>query len=142
RAATSGREEYTRKVRTISGIVQLFARERWLLAPTHRLWLPAVSHKLLRLAAPVLMLAALATNAVLARHGALYPALLSTPVALYGRAAAGGLGRRGPLARVLGVPYMFCLLNGTTLVALCRSLAGQPTVQWTKAAETARSRAA
>jgi hypothetical protein len=39
RAATSAREEFTRKVRTIAGNFQLFARERWLFNPRrNRLW--------------------------------------------------------------------------------------------------------
>jgi len=144
RTATTAREEYTRKVRTIGGIVQLFARERWLLLPAHRLWLPAVSHKLLRLAAPVLMLMALFTGAALAGHATIYLAAFTAQLALYGAAAGGVLlrRRRSRLARWLGIPYAFCLLNSTTLVALCRSVMGRQTVQWTKAAEAAHTKAA
>jgi cellulose synthase/poly-beta-1,6-N-acetylglucosamine synthase-like glycosyltransferase len=139
RAATSAQEEYTRKVRTIAGIVQLFARERWLLCPTHRLWLPAVSHKLLRLAAPFFMLSTLLSGAVLAGHGTVYLTAFTGQMGLYGAALGGGLLRnhRSRLARCLGVPYMFCLLNSTTLIALCRSATGWQSVQWAKATDTA-----
>ena len=144
RAAATGYEEYTRKVRTIAGIVQLFARERWLLSPTHRLWLPAVSHKLLRLAAPFLMLGTLLTAAVLAERRTLYLALFTAQLAFYAAALGGVLlrRRRSRLARWLGIPYAFCLLNSTTLVALCRSVTGRQSVQWTKATETAEAKPA
>ena len=144
RAATTAREEYTRKVRTICGIAQLFARERWLWLPTHRLWLPAISHKLLRLAAPFLMLTTFGTTAILAPNHLIYAVALLAQVALYAAAAAGAVlrDRRGPLARLLAVPYAFCLLNFTTLVALGRFVTGRQTVQWRKGTETAAQRAA
>lgn len=144
RAAATAREEYTRKVRTIGGIAQLFGRERWLWLPTHRLWLPAVSHKLLRLAAPFLMLTAFATAALLAPGRPLYTLALVAQTALYAAAAAGALlrHRRSGPARWLAVPYAFCLLNFTTLVALGRFVTGRQTVQWRKGAETAAHRAA
>jgi poly-beta-1,6-N-acetyl-D-glucosamine synthase len=139
RAAATAREEYTRKVRTICGIAQLFARERWLWLPTHRLWLPAVSHKLLRLVTPFLMLTAFVTAALLAPGQPLYAIALVAQTALYAAAAGGAVlrdHRSGP-ARLLAVPYAFCLLNFTTLVALGRFLTGRQTVQWRKGTETA-----
>jgi cellulose synthase/poly-beta-1,6-N-acetylglucosamine synthase-like glycosyltransferase len=144
RTATSARQEYLRKVRTIGGNVQLFARERWLLLPTHRLWLPAVSHKALRLVAPVFMLLTAVTSAVLAPRSALYAVAFALQVAFYAAAAGGALlrRRRGLFARVLAVPYAFCLLNLTTLAAVARSLSGRHTVQWRNTIETSRRRAA
>ena len=144
RAASTARQEYTRKVRTIGGVAQLFAREPWLLLPGHRLWLQAVSHKLLRLVAPFLLLAALGTAALLARHSAFYTAALTGQLALYGAAAAGALVRHrdGRLARLLAIPYAFCLLNYTTLVALARFATGRHSVQWRKAADATPVKAA
>jgi len=144
RVAASGREEFTRKVRTIAGIVQLFARERWLWRPGHPVWIQAVSHKLLRLAAPFLMMTALAANAALVAAGGVYTALFVAQVGFYAAAAAGAVlsGRAGRLARVLALPYAFCLLNLTTVVSVARYASGRQTVQWRKAAEAARSEAA
>ncbi len=144
RAAASAREEYTRKVRTIGGVAQLFAREPWLLLPVHRLWLQAVSHKLLRLAAPFLMLAALGAAALLARRSPLYAAALAVQLAVYGVAVAGAVlrERSGRLARLLAIPYAFCLLNYTTLIALARFATGRHQVQWRKATEAAPIKAA
>jgi cellulose synthase/poly-beta-1,6-N-acetylglucosamine synthase-like glycosyltransferase len=144
RAATTTRQEYTRKVRTIGGVAQLFTRERWLLVPTHRLWLQAVSHKALRLVAPFLMVAALGTSAILAPRSGLYAAALAGQLGFYGAAIAGGLvrGSGGRIARLLAVPYAFCVLNGTTVVALTRFATGRHTVQWTKAADAPEAEAA
>ena len=138
RVAVSAREEYRRKVRTIAGVAQIFARERWLWLPTHALWVQALSHKLARLAAPFLMLGALATSALLAPDHALYAALFTLQLAFYGMAALGGVmsGRRGRIARLAGIPYAFCLLNLTTISALARYATGRQTVRWRKAAET------
>ena len=139
RAAATAREEYTRKVRTIGGNVQLFARERWLWLPTHRLWLPAMSHKLMRLVAPFLMLTAFATAALLAPGRPVYTIALAAQTAFYAAAAAGAVlrHRRSGAARLLAVPYAFCLLNFTTLVALGRFVTGRQTVQWSKGTERA-----
>ena len=144
RAATTARQEYIRKVRTIGGVAQLFTRECWLLLPTHRLWLQVVSHKGLRLLAPFLMAAALGTCAMLAPRSPLYAAVFTAQVAFYGAAILGGLlrGGRGRMARLLAVPYAFCLLNGTTVVALTRFATGRHTVQWTKAVDAPDVRAA
>jgi len=144
RAATTARQEYTRKVRTIGGVAQLFSRERWLLVPTHRLWLQAVSHKALRLVAPFLMVAALGTSAILAPRSGLYAAVLAAQLGFYGAAIVGGLVRErgGRLARLLAVPYAFCLLNGTTVVALVRFATGRHSVQWTKAVDAPGVKAA
>lgn len=142
-AARSAREEYTRKVRTIGGVLQLFARERWLWLPTHRLWAQAISHKLLRLAAPFLMVTAVFASAALAPTRAVYAGALAAQLLFYATAAAGAMvrERRGRVARVLGVPYAFCLLNLTTLVAVWRFVTGRQTVQWRKAAEAGREAA-
>jgi biofilm PGA synthesis N-glycosyltransferase PgaC len=143
-AAASAREEYTRKVRTIGGVLQLFARERWLWLPTHRLWVQALSHKVLRLAAPVLMAIALVASVALAPSRVVYASALAIQLAFYAAAAMGAMlpGRGGRLARVVGVPYAFCLLNLTTIVAIWRFAFGRQPVQWRKAVEAAEREAA
>lgn len=142
--AASARQEYMRKVRTIGGNLQLFARERWLLLPGHRLWLQAVSHKVLRLAAPAFMLTALTTSGMLAPHRPLYTLAFALQAAFYAAAAGGALLREsdGRLARWLAIPYAFCLLNLTTLAAIARTLTGRHSVQWRTAVEAPERRAA
>jgi cellulose synthase/poly-beta-1,6-N-acetylglucosamine synthase-like glycosyltransferase len=138
RTAASAREESTRKVRTIGGVLQLFARERWLWAPGHPVWLQALSHKLLRLTAPFFMATALVTSAAL---GGVYLWALVAQLAFYAAAAAGMLTARrgGVVARALAVPHAFCLLNLTTLVSLWWYATGRQTVQWQKATEARRA---
>ena len=135
--ATTAREEYTRKVRTIGGVLQLFTREPWLWLPTHRLWVQAISHKLLRLAAPLFMAAALLASLALAPARPMYAIALGVQLVFYAAAAAGAMlrRRRGVIARVLAVPYAFCLLNVTTIVGVWRFVTGRQSVQWHKAAE-------
>jgi hypothetical protein len=95
----------------------------------------------MRLLAPA---AALATAALLARRSTVYAAALVTQLAFYVAAGMGALlGRgRGLLSRALALPYAFCLLNGTTLVALARLATGRQQVQWRKAVDSTASRAA
>ena len=137
RVAESARAEYVRKLRTIAGVVQVFLRERWIWRPTHPVWVQALSHKLLRLAAPFFMAAALVTNGALAPAHAFYRAAFAAQLVFYAAAAGGALarGRSGRLARVLAIPYAFCLLNLTTLVSLWHFARGRHDVRWRKAAE-------
>ena len=78
--AAAPRQEYTRKVRTLVGNLQLFARERWMLGPGNRLWLQTLSHKLLRIAAPFFLLGAFGANVVLAADSTFYRAVLAAQV--------------------------------------------------------------
>jgi cellulose synthase/poly-beta-1,6-N-acetylglucosamine synthase-like glycosyltransferase len=131
RPPRTAHEELTRKVRTIAGNVQLFTHEPWLLSPLHnRVWFQTVSHKLLRLASPVLLVAALASSAALAARPA-FAAVAAAQLAFYLAAAIGALqrgGRRAPT--IVSVPYAMCLLNWATAVALVRSLSRRPSSIW------------
>jgi cellulose synthase/poly-beta-1,6-N-acetylglucosamine synthase-like glycosyltransferase len=144
RVAESTRAEYVRKLRTIAGVVQLFLRERWIWRPDHPVWMQALSHKLLRLTAPFFMMAALAASAGLAPGRPFYRAAFAAQLVFYAAAAGGALARdrSGPLARLLAIPYAFCLLNLTTLVSLWQYARGRHNVRWQKATEAARSEAA
>jgi hypothetical protein len=131
RVAGRAHQEFGRKVRTLAGNFQLFGRERWLLDPwANRLWLPTVSHKGLRLLAPVLHVTAFAASVALA-GAPLYRAALIAQAAFYAAALAGHLlrhsARRSP---VLSVPYVLCLLNWATVVGFCRFAAGRQAVTW------------
>ncbi len=134
RAARSASEEITRKVRTIAGNVQLFAREPWLLHPLrNRLWIQTVSHKGLRLASPLLLGIAFTANLFLLDRP-LYRLTFAAQVIFYLAALAGAstrnARRRLPL---LSVPYAFCLLNWATVVAWLRFLTGTQRVTWERA---------
>ena len=131
-AATSG-EEFTRKVRTIAGNFQLFARERWLLNPLrNRLWAQTVSHKMLRLASPFFLLVAFAANTALL-DVPMYRWTLAAQVLFYAAALGGYLLRDARRVPLLTVPYVFCLLNYATAVAFSRFLRRQQQVTWERA---------
>jgi cellulose synthase/poly-beta-1,6-N-acetylglucosamine synthase-like glycosyltransferase len=131
--ATSG-QEFARKVRTIAGNFQLFSREGWLLDPRrNRLWLQTVSHKALRLLAPVLHVTALGANVALA-GAAPYRVLLLGHLAFYA-AALGGCALRSGRRRIplLALPYALCLLNWATVVGFVRFATGRQRVTWDRA---------
>lgn len=105
-------EERRRKIRTLAGNYQLIQLAPWLLSPwSNPLWLRFVSHKLLRLLAPWLLLLLTLTTAMLATRHVMYALML---VALLGAAATVPIGRWLPvLGRWLPVRLMvaFFYLN-------------------------------
>lgn len=134
RGPATAREEFTRKVRTIAGNFQLFWREPWLLNPfQNRLWLQTLSHKGLRLLGPLFLAGALGANLLLLDQP-LYRWTLGAQIAFY-LAALGGYAARNAKRKVplLGVPYVFCLLNWATVVAFFRLATGRQNVTWEKA---------
>ncbi|PWU24484.1 MAG: glycosyltransferase family 2 protein [Candidatus Rokuibacteriota bacterium] len=130
RAPASAREEFARKVRTLAGNFQLFARERWLLVPArNRLWLQVVSHKGVRLLAPLFHAAAFL--ATLPLTSAASRCFLLAQVAFY-TAALGGYVFRNAKRRtpLLALPYVVCLLNWATVVGFVRFMTGRQRVTW------------
>jgi biofilm PGA synthesis N-glycosyltransferase PgaC len=141
RAAARAQEEFARKVRTLAGNFQLFARERWLLRPRHnRLWLQTVSHKGLRLLAPLFHTAIFLANLPLA-SSVLFRCILLAQTTFYAAALGGwalrNAKRRSPL---LSVPYVVCLLNWATVVGFLRFIEGRQRVTWEKVGEGLHAR--
>jgi cellulose synthase/poly-beta-1,6-N-acetylglucosamine synthase-like glycosyltransferase len=140
RAASSEREEWVRKVRTIAGNLQLLGRHRWLLSPArNRLWVQTISHKALRLLIPLLFAAALAANAALVGRP-FYDALLAGQALFH---ASGLLPRLLPvrprgLARALAVPRTFLLLTAATTAAWLRFLRQDLSATWERGIPAAR----
>jgi glycosyltransferase involved in cell wall biosynthesis len=67
-------EEFHRKVRTLAGNFQLFQLAPWTLSVRNPVFFQLVSHKLMRLVAPYLLVLLLASNLALARGSFLYAA--------------------------------------------------------------------
>ena len=106
--------EQRRKKRTIAGNFQmLFRHPEWLLPWRHRLWWQLLSHKYLRLAAPLFLLTALAANITLATHP-FYRATLAVQILFYTAAVFGFLPGFRRL-RILALPAGFVFLNVMTL---------------------------
>jgi cellulose synthase/poly-beta-1,6-N-acetylglucosamine synthase-like glycosyltransferase len=130
RVAANAGQEWSRKVRTLAGNFQLFRREPWLLDPrANRIWLATVSHKGLRLAAPLLHAAAFAASAALADWG-VYGLAFAGQIAFGGAALAGHLTRGRRRSALLSVPYVLCLLNWATVAGFLRYIGGRQGARW------------
>lgn len=124
-------KESIRKRRTIAGAAQLIVNHPgWLLPWRNPIWFEFVSHKLLRLVSPLLLLAAAVANIRLANHPT-YAALLTWHVAFYLSAVVGwAFQRAGRRSSLFGAPLMFVALNATTVAALWDALRGRFRATW------------
>ena len=113
-------------MRTLAGNYQIFARLPRLLLPiANPIWFETFSHKLLRLAAPWLMLALLLVSLCGARAAGWIALLLAAQVAFYGVAA---LGPR--LGRLASLPRTFVVLNLAAVLGLWRFVTGRQRITW------------
>ena len=129
----STRQESIRKRRTIAGAAQLIRLyPQWIWPGNHPLWLEFVSHKLLRLASPILLSIAFASNLLLLEIP-LYRWLLASQIVFYVSAATGwffqSIGRR---VACFGPSLMFMTLNFTTALALWDVARSRYRVTWQK----------
>ncbi|HVT06616.1 MAG TPA: glycosyltransferase [Polyangia bacterium] len=125
-AAFADQREFQRKVRTLAGNYQIFARLPRLLLPiVNPIWFETFSHKLLRLAAPWLLVALLLLSLSGARAAGWIALLLAAQLAFYGLAA---LGPR--LGRLASLPRTFVVLNLAAVLGLYRFLTGRQRVTW------------
>lgn len=122
-----GREQ-ARKRRTLAGNFQmLFRYARWLLPSRNRLWWQLISHKYLRLAAPLLLVVVFVSNFLLRFHP-FYRALFVAQIAFYGLALVGML---TPLtSRLFSLPAGFVFLNAATVRAFWHYLSGTDLHRW------------
>jgi biofilm PGA synthesis N-glycosyltransferase PgaC len=129
-------QEFTRKVRTLAGNFQLFARERWLFNPfRNRLWWQTMSHKALRLLIAPLQITLIAANvALFGGASILYKIAMLAQILFYAGAIAGWLlPREWKKPFVITFPYFFCLLSWASVLAFLRSITGRQPVTWQKA---------
>jgi poly-beta-1,6-N-acetyl-D-glucosamine synthase len=126
-AAFENEREFRRKVRTLAGNYQLYARMPELLVPfTNPLWFETISHKILRLVAPWLLLALVLLSGAGAVAGdGRMTALLAAQAAFY---AAAIVGRRG--GKLASLARTFVVLNWAAMVGLWRHLTGRQRVTW------------
>ena len=108
--------EFARKVRTLSGNYQLLQLAPWLLGSRNPEWFGFVSHKLMRLAVPFALAAALIAAAFLPQP--IYRVALVLQLAFYGLSALAVLRwKLGPVARMSEAAFTFVMLNVAALVA-------------------------
>jgi cellulose synthase/poly-beta-1,6-N-acetylglucosamine synthase-like glycosyltransferase len=131
--AFEDQHEFRRKVRTLAGNYQLFARRPALLLPfVNPFWFETVSHKVMRLVAPWLMLGLAVASVGAALSGTAGPlggglmrALVLAQGGFYAAAAVGGRG-----GRLTSVARTFVVLNAAAVVGLLRYLSGRQRVTW------------
>jgi len=135
-SSATNRQEFRRKVRTLAGLLQLLARERWLMNPfANRLWWQMMSHKAARLLIAPLQIIAFIANIVLALNSPLYQVILFAQILFYLGALAGCVAPqywKKPI--VVTFPYTFCLLSWATVCAFARWILNRQSVTWEKAA--------
>jgi len=127
------RDEFLRKVRTLSGNFQLAAVLPQALLPWRNpIWAQFVSHKLLRLAVPWVLLAVLLASASL--EGPLYHIAFAVQVLFYGLALLVLGGVRRPRWRVATAAAGFVVLNAAAWLAFWIWICGRTDGAWRKVA--------
>lgn len=119
-------KEFGRKVRTLTGNYQLIMLAPWLLSPKNPLLFRLISHKLLRLTIPLLLLLLLVSSAAV--HGTLYRAALMAQLVFYGLAAIGWWRPSARRFRPVAVAETFTMLNLAAAMAFYNFVAGRKDV--------------
>lgn len=114
-------KEFRRKVRTLTGNLQLAQMAPWLLSPANPLLFRFISHKLLRLLVPFLLVAMLVSSA--ASGSTLLHIAFALQVLFYALALAGTLAPGSRRWRAFAIPSTFTMLNAAAALAFYKFLA-------------------
>ena len=126
-------DEFRRKVRTLSGNFQLATMLPQALLPWRNpIWVQFVSHKLLRLVIPWILLAVFFANGLL--DAPLYRAAFLAQLLFYGLAASALSGGPGSRWRLGTVAASFVVLNAAAWLAFWVWICGRSDVAWKKVA--------
>ena len=109
--------EFRRKTRTLAGNYQLVQKSPSLLLPSNPLWFPFVSHKLSRLAAPAMLVAALLSSWALAEERPYFLLAVVQTICYSGSLVVlkfPAVSRRFKIANVV---FSFCMLNAAAAYA-------------------------
>ena len=117
------RKEFRRKVRTLTGNYQLVQRAPWLLSPANPLLFRLVSHKLLRLAIPLLLVLLLVASVL--SPGLLFRVSSLAQLGFYALALVGWLQPRTRRQRAVSIAYTFSMLNAAAALAFYNFLGGR-----------------
>jgi cellulose synthase/poly-beta-1,6-N-acetylglucosamine synthase-like glycosyltransferase len=130
------RDEFRRKVRTLSGNLQLLTRLPAALLPWRNpVWFQLVSHKLMRLAVPWALLAVLALSDMLPGPG--YRAAFWGQVLFYLAALAGIAFPAGARLRPVAAAASFVVLNAAAWLAFWVWASGRTELSWAKVRHSA-----
>lgn len=131
RPAKEGREEFSRKVRTLAGNFQIFAYFKKLFNPFKSpISLQLFSHKFLRLMVPFLLLTTFLSNCF-ALDNNFYKIILMLQIIFYIFAFIGLVSKI--TNRIFNIPYMFCVMNAAAVAGFYRFLTHKQDILWQKA---------
>lgn len=116
-------KEFGRKVRTLTGNYQLLRLAPWLLSPANPLLFRLISHKLLRLVVPALLVILLVSSAM--SPGLFYKAAFLLQVLFYAVALLGFVVPAARRQRTVSVAYTFTMLNVAAALAFYNFVGGR-----------------
>jgi hypothetical protein len=119
-------KEFSRKVRTLTGNYQLLRLAPWLLTPENPLLFRFISHKLLRLLAPLFLLVMLVASAM--AQGPVYRAMFWIQLLFYVAAAIGEVSPSAKRIKPVGIASTFVMLNVAAALAFYNFAAGRKKV--------------
>jgi cellulose synthase/poly-beta-1,6-N-acetylglucosamine synthase-like glycosyltransferase len=120
---SESRKEFSRKVRTLTGNYQLFKLAPWLLTARNPILFRFLSHKVLRLAVPLLLVLLVISAACAA--GSFYKLALVAQLIFYGLAALGWLSPPARRFRLVAIAETFTMLNVAAAFALYNFATGR-----------------
>jgi cellulose synthase/poly-beta-1,6-N-acetylglucosamine synthase-like glycosyltransferase len=116
-------KEFARKVRTLTGNYQLLRLAPWLLTPVNPLLFRFISHKLLRLVSPLLLILMLVASGM--SKGPFYQAVFWLQVFFYVLAAFGILSPSNRKFKPIAVADTFVMLNAAAALAFYNFVTGR-----------------
>jgi len=117
------KKEFQRKVRTLTGNYQLVQLAPWLLSPTNPLLFRFISHKLLRLVVPLLLVVMLVASGF--AHGPIYRTAFWLQAAFYILALFGAVVPVTRGFKPVAIARTFVMLNAAAAVAFYNFVAGR-----------------
>jgi biofilm PGA synthesis N-glycosyltransferase PgaC len=108
-------KEFSRKVRTLTGNYQLIRLAPWLLSSANPLLFRFISHKLLRLIVPLLLVVMLLASML--SGGLFYKTVALLQVVFYGLAAFGMMSPSTKKFRPIAIANTFVMLNAAAAIA-------------------------
>jgi cellulose synthase/poly-beta-1,6-N-acetylglucosamine synthase-like glycosyltransferase len=116
-------KEFSRKVRTLTGNYQLLRLAPWMLTPASPLLFRHISHKLLRLLAPLLLVLVLLASAI--ASGPFYRAAFWLQVLFYALGVCGMVSPSAKKFRPVAIANTFVMLNAAAVLAFYNFVAGR-----------------
>ncbi|MGH9607969.1 MAG: glycosyltransferase family 2 protein [Terracidiphilus sp.] len=115
-------DEYRRKVRTLAGNFQLFQLAPWSLTPRNRVLIQLVSHKVMRLVVPYMLILMFVSTVALAFASSVYAVFAGLQILTCAAALVSLVCRVPVLHRVTGPAGALLVLNAAAVVGLYRFL--------------------